>query len=122
MEPVVLIVDDEKPIRDFVQKNLDVRGFRVIVASNGVDALDIFNSKNIDLVILDIMMPHLNGLETTRRIRQIDDYNVIVAFLPDQQAAHVAFEAVKSLVPDSKLRGYKSVDLLHVFGVTVRPP
>ena len=67
MEPVVLIVDDEKPIRDFVQKNLDVRGFRVIVASNGADALDIFNSKNIDLVILDIMMPHLNGLETDRK-------------------------------------------------------
>ncbi|MFN2233928.1 MAG: response regulator, partial [Anaerolineales bacterium] len=52
----VLIVDDEKPIRDFVLKNLDVRGFRVIVASNGVDALDIFNSRSIDLVILDIMM------------------------------------------------------------------
>jgi two-component system KDP operon response regulator KdpE len=78
MEPVVLIVDDEKPIRDFVQKNLDVRGFRVIVASNGVDALDIFNSKNIDLVILDIMMPHLNGLETTRRIRQISKVPIII--------------------------------------------
>ena len=78
IEPTVLIVDDEKPIRDFVQKNLDVRGFRVIVASNGLDALDIFNSRNIDLVILDIMMPHMDGLETTRLIRQISTVPIII--------------------------------------------
>jgi two-component system, OmpR family, KDP operon response regulator KdpE len=78
IEPNVLIVDDEKPIRDFVQKNLDVRGFRVIVASNGVDALDIFNSRSIDLVILDIMMPYMDGLETTRQIRQISTVPIII--------------------------------------------
>jgi two-component system KDP operon response regulator KdpE len=78
IEPNVLMVDDEKPIRDFVQKNLDVRGYRVVVASNGVDALVIFNSRNIDLVILDIMMPHMDGLETTRHIRQISTVPIII--------------------------------------------
>ena len=71
IEPAVLVVDDEKTIRDFVQKNLEVRGFRVIVASHGLEALKIFNSQNIDLVILDIMMPQMDGLETTGRIREV---------------------------------------------------
>ena len=68
--PTVLVVDDEKPLRDFVRRNLEVRGFSVTTASNGLEAMAIFQTEIIDLVILDIMMPHLDGLETTRRIRQ----------------------------------------------------
>ena len=78
IDPTVLVVDDEKSIRDFVQKNLEVRNFRVSVASNGAEALDIFNSQNIDLVILDIMMPRLDGLETTRQIREISTVPIII--------------------------------------------
>ncbi|HBX68821.1 MAG TPA: DNA-binding response regulator [Chloroflexi bacterium] len=78
IEPAVLVVDDEKAIRDFVQKNLEVRGFRVSVASHGAEALDIFNSQNIDLVILDIMMPRLDGLETTQLIREISTVPIII--------------------------------------------
>jgi two-component system KDP operon response regulator KdpE len=78
IEPAVLVVDDEKTIRDFVQKNLEVRGFRVVVASQGIEALEIFNSQNIDLVILDIMMPRMDGLETTSRIREISTVPIII--------------------------------------------
>jgi len=78
IEPAVLVVDDERTIRDFVQKNLEVRGFRVVVATHGVDALEVFNSQNIDLVILDIMMPRMDGLETTRRIRRISTVPIII--------------------------------------------
>jgi len=78
IEPAVLVVDDEKTIRDFVQKNLEVRGFRVNIASHGIEALEIFNVQNIDLVILDIMMPHMDGLETTRQIRKISTVPIII--------------------------------------------
>lgn len=68
--PTVLVVDDEKALRDFVRRNLEVRNFNVVTASNGLEALSIFQNQAVDLVILDLMMPHLDGLETTRRLRQ----------------------------------------------------
>ncbi|MCA9932995.1 MAG: response regulator transcription factor [Ardenticatenaceae bacterium] len=66
----VLVVDDEKSLRDFVRRNLEIRGYQVFTAANGLEALAIFHNENIDLVILDLMMPHMDGLETIRRIRQ----------------------------------------------------
>ena len=76
--PFVLVVDDEKAIRDFVQKNLAVRGFRVAAVSDGEEALKIFDDHSVDLVILDIMMPRLDGLETTRRIREVSTVPIII--------------------------------------------
>lgn len=76
--PTVLVVDDEKSLRDFVRRNLEVRGFNVITASNGLEALSLFQGQVIDLVILDVMMPHLDGLETTRRLRQTSMTPIII--------------------------------------------
>lgn len=76
--PTVLVVDDEKSLRDFVRRNLEVRGFTVITAANGLEALAIFNTQNVDLVILDVMMPRMDGLETIRRIRQNSLVPIIV--------------------------------------------
>ena len=77
-EPVVLVVDDEKSLRDFVRRNLEVRHYKVLTASNGLEAMAIFNNEKVDLVILDLMMPHLDGLETTRRIRESSKTPIII--------------------------------------------
>ena len=74
----VLVVDDEKALRDFVQRNLEIRGFQVLSAANGLEALALFNTNIVDLVVLDLMMPHMDGLETVRRIRQNSLVPVIV--------------------------------------------
>jgi two-component system KDP operon response regulator KdpE len=74
----VLIVDDEKPLRDFMRRNLEVRGYATISAANGLEALATFNTHNIDLVIMDVMMPRMDGLETIRRIRQVSLLPIIV--------------------------------------------
>ncbi len=74
----VLVVDDEKPLREFVRRNLEVRGYKVHTASNGLEAMAIFQNENIQLVIMDIMMPHMDGLETTRRMRQVSHVPIII--------------------------------------------
>jgi len=74
----VLVVDDERSLRDFVRRNLEVRGFTVHTAANGLEALALFERQAVDLVILDVMMPHMDGLETIRRIRERSLVPIIV--------------------------------------------
>jgi two-component system KDP operon response regulator KdpE len=76
--PTVLVVDDETSLRDFVRRNLEVRGYSVLTAANGLEALAIFNTHIVSLVILDVMMPRMDGLETIRRIRQNSTIPIIV--------------------------------------------
>jgi len=85
-EPIVLVVDDEKSLRDFVCRNLEVRGYKVITAADGIEGIKVFNARDIDLVILDIMMPRMDGLETTRRIRQSSTVPIIVLTALDGEA------------------------------------
>ena len=88
-DPVVLVVDDEKSLRDFVRRNLDVRGYKVLTASNGLEALAVFQNENIHLVIMDMMMPHMDGLEATRRIRQESRVPIIILTAMGEEADKV---------------------------------
>ncbi len=92
-ETRVLVVDDEKPLRDFVRRNLEVRGYKVEVAENGLQALGLIKNHSFDLVILDLMMPHMDGLETTRHIRVNSLVPIIVLTALGEEAQKVlAFE------------------------------
>jgi len=74
----VLVVDDDAPMRDFVRRNLEARDFTVVQAANGIEALATLQKSEPDIVVLDIMMPHLDGYETCARLRRFSDVPVIV--------------------------------------------
>ncbi|PRR83567.1 response regulator transcription factor [Clostridium vincentii] len=74
----VLVVDDEKEIRDAIEIYLRGENLKVIKAEDGVEALDILESNQIHLIILDIMMPKLDGLKTCMKIRETNNIPIIM--------------------------------------------
>lgn len=70
MQKTVLVVDDEEEIRNLLEIYLLNEGYKVIKASNGEEALKILENENIQLIILDVMMPKMDGIETCKRIRE----------------------------------------------------
>lgn len=82
MNNKILLVDDEQDILDFLSYNLNKEGYKVSTATNGKDAISIAKKELPDLIILDVMMPDLDGMETCRELREISSLkNTIIAFL-----------------------------------------
>ena len=61
---IILVVDDEARMRRFIRMNLELEGYQVVEAENGVQALDQIRKYTPDLVIMDVMMPEMDGFET----------------------------------------------------------
>ncbi|RLC90292.1 MAG: DNA-binding response regulator [Chloroflexi bacterium] len=75
---LILVVDDEARMTRFIRMNLELEGYRVIEAHNGLEALDKVRTHLPDLVILDVMMPELDGFETLEMLREISNVPVIM--------------------------------------------
>jgi len=75
---LILVVDDEPRMRRFMQMNLDLEGYRVIEAGNGLEAVNRVREDLPDLVLLDVMMPEMDGFEALRLIRQTSSVPVIM--------------------------------------------
>ena len=82
MNSTILVVDDELDILEFVGYNLRKEGYIVLTANNGLAAIEIAQEKTPDLVILDVMMPDMDGIETCERMRALPELsNTIITFL-----------------------------------------
>lgn len=77
----ILIIDDEDDIRDILKYNLEKEGFKIDVASNGEEGLQKIKSINPDLVILDVMMPGMDGIEVCEAIRADIKFNQLLVCL-----------------------------------------
>ena len=69
MAKKILVVDDEKPISDIIKFNLEKEGYEVVVAYDGEEALEKVESEQPDLIVLDLMLPKIDGLEVAKRVR-----------------------------------------------------
>jgi two-component system KDP operon response regulator KdpE len=77
-EKLVLVVDDESRMVRFVRMNLELEGYQVAEAGNGMEALEKVRDELPDLVVLDVMMPEMDGFETLERLREISTVPVIM--------------------------------------------
>lgn len=74
----ILVVDDEARMIGFIRMNLELEGFQVLEAHNGLEALEMIRTNLPDLVLLDVMMPELDGFETLRILREFSNIPVIM--------------------------------------------
>lgn len=74
----ILVVDDEQRMINFIRMNLELDGFQVVEARDGITALDMVRTHMPDLILLDIMMPELDGYETLRMLREFSTVPVIL--------------------------------------------
>ncbi|NLD88669.1 MAG: response regulator transcription factor [Clostridiales bacterium] len=74
----ILVVDDEKLIRDLIKKYAQFEGHRVTEAGDGMTAVDICRKKDFDIIIMDVMMPELDGFSASREIRKMNNTPIIM--------------------------------------------
>ncbi len=88
--PRILVVEDEESLADTVRYNLEREGYVVTVAADGRKALERFRSEGPSLVILDLMLPEMSGLDVCRQIRQISNVPIIMVTAKDSEADKVS--------------------------------
>ncbi len=80
----ILVVDDEKNICDLLRMYLEKEGYSVVIAYTGLDAVNMFASENPDLVLLDVMLPQLDGWQVCREIRKTSETPIIMLTAKDE--------------------------------------
>jgi two-component system, OmpR family, response regulator RegX3 len=85
----ILVVEDEPTLRETLAEALEADGFRAVQAGNGREALERFHADNPDLVLLDVMLPELSGLEVTRQIRAESSVPIVMLTARDAEVDKV---------------------------------
>jgi DNA-binding response OmpR family regulator len=79
--PTILVADDEEDLRELVSYRLSRSGYEVVEAVDGQEALELATERTPDLMVLDVMMPRLDGYELTRRVREQDSLRGVPVIL-----------------------------------------
>jgi len=84
----VLVVDDDKEFSSLIGKTIELWGYGVVFASSGREALDVVSKKEADVVVLDYLMPDMDGIATLKEMRKIDEKIPVIMFtsFPDKRS------------------------------------
>lgn len=77
MKDLILVVDDEKDLRDVLKLYLETAGYTVLEAENGIEAIELISKSEVSLMILDIMMPKMDGFELIKKLGEERNFPII---------------------------------------------
>lgn len=115
----VLVVEDEPNIAEFIRRGLTYKGYEVDVAHTGEEALDLAWERPVDLVILDLMLPGIDGIEVCRRLRAAGDVAIIVLTARDKIDDKV--EGLEAGADDYVTKPFAFEELLARVRAALRP-
>ena len=113
----ILIVEDEKPISDLIRLNLMKAGYSCTCAFDGMEAADILEERNFDLIILDVMLPKLNGFELMEYIKPL---GIPVIFLTAKATLDDRLRGLTSGAEDYMVKPFEIVELLARVNIVLR--
>jgi len=107
----ILLVEDEENIRDVVKLNLEMEDFEVVAAGNGKDALKYFREQHFDLLILDVMLPEIDGFQICEQVR-LTNLEVPIIFLTAKDTAMDRITGLKKGADDYLTKPFNLEELL----------
>lgn len=119
MDACILVVDDDEEIRASLRRGLVFEGYRVVLAPDGAAALAVIRDAPPDLLVLDVMMPGLDGLEVVRRLRAADD-RLPVILLTARDAVPDRVEGLETGADDYLVKPFAFDELLARIRVRLR--
>src|SRR5580658_7936435 len=114
----ILVVDDERQITRVLRSSLESHGYEVAIAQDGLEALRSFEKAAPDLVITDLSMPNMDGVELTQAIRRLGDTPIIVLSVRDQDQSKV--DALDAGADDYMTKPFSTPELLARVRVQLR--
>lgn len=120
-KPAILIVEDEQKLSRVIQLELEYESYQTEIASNGKEALRLINEQEWDLVLLDIMLPELSGLEVLRRVRRSNNDTPII-LLTARDLVHDKVSGLDLGANDYVTKPFEIEELLARIRVHLRKP
>ncbi|MDP2336572.1 MAG: response regulator [Bacteroidota bacterium] len=121
MPKQILIVDDSESIREILTYSIENAGYGVMVACDGLDALQYFDGRPIDLLLTDYHMPKLNGLELIGKVRKKEDYKFIpILVLSTENQLEMIKEARDSGATGWLMKPFSTEKLLQTLRKVIR--
>ena len=117
-ETTILVIEDDKSIQNFMKISLKTRGYAYILADNGLSGISLFYADHPDLILLDLGLPDIDGMEVLRQIRQKSDVPIIVVSARGQEREKIS--ALDQGADDYVTKPFSAEELLARIRVALR--